>query len=306
MVSHAGIEAVGHRLSALEAQFSDELARSELKLIALAEAAVAHWHAWWRTPENAARCSIEARLDRKFRVCFPLSANAINHVESALAARLTYSSVAKANARIAFEQALIAQWVLLTAGGEDRLKAQMDYGEYKRRKRFIDGLRELGRADESFARAAHGLSDEQLKGLIGSKPMEPGLPKFDGMCARFAGGGAEELLYDVYSDLSGGVHPSWSLVRAHLRFDAAGDVTGINSFGTGIADVLIGRELALSALWALYSVEVCRSSQPRMNKVAAMGEEVRLPVDLRTSDQRPQDQPTDPSAYWRTAPGPQQ
>jgi hypothetical protein len=215
-------------------------------------------------------------------------------------------SVAKANARIAFEQALIAQWVLLTARGEDRLKAQMDYGEHKRRKRFIDGLRELGRADESFARAAHGLSDEQLKGLTGSKPIvEPGLPKFDGICALFGSRGAEDLLYDVYSDLSGGVHPSWSLVRAHLRFDAAGDVTGINPFGTGIAEVLFGRELALSALWALYSVEVCRSSQPRMNQVAAMGEEVRLPVDLRTSDQRPQDQPTDPSAYWRTPPGPQ-
>lgn len=306
MLSDAETEAVRQRLSTLEAQHSDELGRSELNLIALAEAAVAHWHAWWRTPENAAQCSIEARLDRKFRVCFPLSANAINHVESALAARLTYPSVTKGNARIAFEQALITQWVLLTAGGEDRLKAQMDFAEYKRQRRVVNGLRELGRADGSFAQAAHGLSDEQLKGLIGSKPAEPGLPNFAEMCARFAGGGVQDLLYDIYSDLSGGVHPSWSLVRAHLRFDAAGNVTGINSFGTGTVDVLFGRELALSALWALYAVEVCRSGQPRMNQVAAMGEEAELPVDLRASDQRPQDQPTDPFAYWQAPPERQQ
>lgn len=306
MLSDAETEAVRQRLSTLEAQYSDELGRSEAKLIALAETAVAHWHAWWRTPENAAQCSIEARLDRKFRVCFPLSANAINHIESALAARLTFPSVAKGNARIAFEQALITQWVLLTAGGEDRLKAHMDFAEYKRQKRVINGLRELSRADESFAQAAHGLNDEQLTGLIGSKPAEPGLPNVADLCRRFAGGGAEDLLYDVYSDLSGGVHPSWSLVCAHLRFDAAGNVTGINSFGTGIVDVLFGRELALSALWALYAVEVCLSGQPRMRQVAEMGEEAKLPVDLRSSDQRPQDQPTDPSAYWRAPPRQQQ
>jgi hypothetical protein len=55
MLSDAGTEAVRQRLSALEAQYSDELGCSEAKLIALAEPAVAHWRAWWRTPENSAR-----------------------------------------------------------------------------------------------------------------------------------------------------------------------------------------------------------------------------------------------------------
>ena len=78
---------VRQKLSGLEEQYSDELVHSEAQLLALAETAVAHWHSWWRVPESASRLSLETRLDRNFRVCFPLSANAINHIEASLTAR---------------------------------------------------------------------------------------------------------------------------------------------------------------------------------------------------------------------------
>src|SRR3546814_3048536 len=127
-----------------------------------AEAAVACWAEWFKIPGGMKPLEIETRLDRKFRLCFPLCANAINHVEAALAARSRYPWVAKASARIAFEHALTAQWVLLTVNGEYRLKAHMDYKAHKQHERFIENIRRMSKADDSFATAAHGLSDQQL------------------------------------------------------------------------------------------------------------------------------------------------
>ena len=199
-------EDVRQKLSALGEKHFAELARSEVQLLALAETAVERWHAWWRVPTSAYRFSIESRLDRKFRVCFPLSANAINHVEGSLAARTTYPWVAKAGARIAFEHALTAQWVLLTAHGEDRLKARLDYSSHQQRKRFLRSVSRLSDENEDLAQEVHGLSAEQLDGLIGAEPEGLGLPKFDALCGRFAGGGAHNLLYDVYSDQIGRAH----------------------------------------------------------------------------------------------------
>jgi hypothetical protein len=118
------------------------------------------------------------------------------------------------------------------------------------------------------------------------------------MCRRFASGGAENLLYDVHRDLSGAVHPSLSLLRAYLRLHADGTMSGVDARGTGQVLGVSARELALSAVWALYAVEVCRAGQAHMEEIAAMGTAVGLPVDLRASDQRPDLQPTDGSAYW--------
>ena len=88
-----------------------------------------------------------------------------------------------------------------------------------------------------------------------------------------------------------------------LRFTPTGNVAGINTFGACDAPVMLGRELALSAIWALYAVEVCRFGQPRMAQVVAIGTEAGLPVDLRSSDQQPDKQPKDQSAYWHQPPG---
>jgi hypothetical protein len=119
------------------------------------------------------------------------------------------------------------------------------------------------------------------------------------MCKRFASGGAENLLYDVHRDLSGAVHPSLSLLRAYLRLDVDGTMSGVDTRGAGQVLGVSARELALSAVWALYAVEVCRTGQAHMEEVVAMGTAVGLPVDLRASDQRPDLQPAGESAYWQ-------
>lgn len=291
------------KLDARSRQCADELACSEVQLIELARTALAHWSAWWRDPKSLSELSIEARLHDKFLVCFPLAAHAMNHVEAALEARQQFPWVAKTSARVAFEHALTAQWILLTAAGERKWKANSDNNDHTRTERFIRGVQRLGRDDEDFASAAHGLSDEELLGLVQAKADGPGADNVEGMCRRFASGGVDDVLYHIYRDLSGAVHPSLSLLCAHWHFDAQGKPLGVRPCGDEGAELLLGRELALSAMWALYSVEVCRFAQPRMALVALMGTTAGLPVDLRGSDQRPDKQPDDHTAYWLTATG---
>ena len=249
-------EEAQQKLAALEAKYADDLTRSEAQFVEVAESLLGQWRTWWRDPEAVSKLAVEARLHNKFLMCFPLAAHAMNHVEAALTARLNFPWVAKTSARIAFEHALTAQWVLLTADGEVRLKAGFDSSDHIRSDRFIKGVRRLGHEDEGFAEAAHGLTADELDGLVRMKPDLPGPPNVEGMCQRFASGGAENLLYHAHRELSGAVHPSLSLLRAHLHFTQAGKVAGINAFGTCDAPVMLGRELALSAVWALYAVEV--------------------------------------------------
>lgn len=295
---------IGNELAAREAEYAAELAGTDEALLDAAQEAVAHWNEWWRSPQAvSSRLDVEGTLDRKFRICFPLCANAINQVEAALMTRANYPWVAKSCTRIAFEHALTAQWVLLTTDGEDRVKAHLDYKLHKQQQRFINDIRQISSSDQEFAQTAHGLSDEQLGSLIADAPQEQGLPKLDRLCGRFAGGGVNNLLYDIYADLSAAIHPSWALIRAHLRFSSAGEMVGISSYGLGGSDPLLGRELAISVLLALYAVEVCRAGQRHAAQVRALGERLGLPVDLRASDQEPSQQPMDHSAYWNPADG---
>jgi hypothetical protein len=296
-------EEVQQKLAALDEKYADDLMRSEAQFVEVAESVLGQWRTWWRDPDAVSKLAVEARLHHKFLVCFPLAAHAMNHIEAALTARPSFPWVAKTSTRIAFEHGLTAQWVLLTADGEVRLKAGFDHSDHIRTDRFISGVRRLGQGDEEFAEAAHGLSADQLGGLVRTKPDEPGPPNVEGMCQRFASGGAENLLYDIHRELSGAVHPSLSLLRAHLNFTPTGNVTGIDAFGACDAPVMFGRELASGAVWALYAVEVCRFGQPRMAQVVTMGTAAGLPVDLRSSDQQPDKQPKDQSAYWHYPPG---
>jgi hypothetical protein len=234
-------------------------------------------------------------------MCFPLAAHAMNHIEAALEALQKLPWVAKTCARVAFEHALTAQWVLLTADGERKLKAGFDNSDHTRTERFVRGVTLLGRDDEDFAAGAHGLSDTELLEIVQAKSDGAGPANVEGMCRRFAGDGADELLYYVYRDLSGSVHPSLSLLCAHWRFDAEAKPRGVNPFGGEGGKVMLGRELAMSALWALYAVEVCRFHQPRMAQVDSLGTAAGFPVDLRSSDQRPDNQPSDHTAYWLAA-----
>jgi hypothetical protein len=291
------VSEVRRKLAELEASYADQLARSDAELLGVARQVLVWWRQWWRDHGKVAALAIEPRLRSKFIVCFPMAAHAMNQIDMALNTIEEYPWVAKSSVRIAFEHALTAQWVLLTADGEERLKSAFDRSDYTRRDRFIRGVRRLGDADIEFANAAHGLGDSQLQALVGTRPEAPARPNMEEMCKRFAGGGAEDLLYDVHRDLSGAVHPSLALLCAHLRLGADGTLTGLDSRG-GQAFCGSDRELAMSAAWALYTLEVCRAGQPHADEVIAVGTAIGLPIDLRASDQRPDLQPTDKSAYW--------
>jgi hypothetical protein len=292
---------IRRRLAALEERYAGELASAEAKFAEVAQNTLAHWDKWWRDPEALSELAVEARMHDKFVMCFPLAAHAMNHIEAALTARESFPWISKASTRIAFEHALTAQWVLMTEDGERKLKASFDNKDHIRSDRFVKGVQRLGRDDEAFAQAAHGLSDAQLKELVQARSNGPGPATIEGMCQRFASGGAECLLYDIYRELSGSVHPSLSLLRAHLHLDSSGRVRQVDTSGKAAGEITFGRELALSAMWALYAVEVCRFGQPHMAQVDSMGMAAGLPVDLRNSDMRPDEQPKDHSAYWRAS-----
>lgn len=214
------------KLDARSRQYADELARFELQFIDLARTALAQWTAWWRDPTSLSELSIEARVHDKCLMCFPLAAHAMKHVEAALEARQQFPWVARASARVAFEHALTAQGILLTADGERKLIANFDNGDHTRTERLIRGVQRLGHDDEEFALAAHGLSDDELLGLVQAKAQGAGADNREGMCRRFASGGADDVLYHIYPDLSGAVHPSLSLLCAHWRFDEGSAARG--------------------------------------------------------------------------------
>jgi hypothetical protein len=207
-------EEIRRKLTARELRYVEELASAETEFFDVAESVLTQWGKWWRDPKALSELAVEARLHDKFVMCFPLAAHAMNHIEAALAAQSGFPWIAKSSTRIAFEHSLTAQWVLMTADGERKLKAGFDNNDHIRSARFVKGVQSLGRDDASFAQAAHGLTDAQLSELVRARSDEPGPSTVEGMCQRFASGGAEGLLYDICRELSGSVHPSLSLLRA--------------------------------------------------------------------------------------------
>jgi hypothetical protein len=286
------------KLSDLEARHADELDRADARFTLVTDEAMNRWRDWWQDNSATNAPTVEQRLRRKFTLCFPLAAHTLNHVEAAIEARPRRPWLAKSCARIAFEHSLTAQWVLLTADGEDRLKSKFDLRDYKRREQLVRGVRNVGLDDLGFADGAYGLTENELQKLIGDRPASAGPPNLEGMCRRFAGGGAEDLFYDIQRDLSEAIYPSLGLLRAYLTLNADGTMRGVDPHGTGSVVGASPRDLAFSALWALYTLEVCRAGQPNAAEVNGLGAAIGLPVDLRGSDQEPNKQPVNESAYW--------
>ena len=87
-----------------------EVAASDAIWLRAARQCTDLWRQLWR--DDAV--SFDSSLEAKSGVCFPLAAHALNHVETALGLREARPWVAASCTRVAFEHALIAQWVLLT------------------------------------------------------------------------------------------------------------------------------------------------------------------------------------------------
>ena len=257
-----------------------EVAAFDAGCLRAARQCVDLWHQLWR----ADAVSFDSSLEVKSRICFPLAAHALNHADTALGLYPERPWVAASCTRVAFEHALVAQWVLLTEDGEQELVNYMRWQQYKRGRDFADAL---GRLASDPAVSGLGL-DESLRQALVSDPPDSRGWSVAGACSRFSD---TKLFYDIYRDLSQAEHPSPGLIAAYLAVTPAAGQRNISAAGTLHPSIEVPRALALSALWSLYVLEQIREGQPHAATVAQIGREASLPTDLRDSDQHPERQP---------------
>lgn len=235
-------------------------------------AAVASCVEQWETQPS--QTAVAESHEPKFRVGYPLAAHALNHAGTALAVYHRHPLVAASCARIALENSLAAQWVLLTRDGERILVKHMEALYLKRVRAFaaaVDDPSEL--ADIAARRAAPG--DERQWSA-------------EQLFKRFAD---SDLFYDIYRQLSGAVHPSYETILAHLDLRTPASKPTISRHGDLNTDETATTALAMASIFALDFFERCLKDPPNPSPVAAIAELAGLPYDLGLSDQTPGLQP---------------
>jgi hypothetical protein len=243
----------------------DAVVHANARFLRAAEAAVEHWN-------EALPISVPDSASVKFRVCFPLIAHALNHASCGLANISLLPFVAVTNARVAFEHALAAQWVLLTREGEISLVRHMEYGYLTRAK--------------AFAKAAD--CPDELKDIVVSEPADGPQRAWsvEMACARFDTSG---LLYDIYRNLSQAIHPSYETLRAHIDIDRLGsDAVRISGSGDLKPMTELLRALGVSSVWAIDVLERLRVGQPNLAKVEKIARAGLIPIDLARDDKKPE------------------
>lgn len=273
-----------HKVAKLESQYADRVDEMETGWMAVVNVALDRWRMSWQ--EQTSTPELNPELSRKFRVCFPLAAHALNHVEVAVTLHSSSPWVAMSSVRIAFEHALTAQWVLWTKDGEDLLAQQMSLQDHRRSSEFIDAVVRAAADTPNLAESA--ALAEELGEFLGEKPVSDW--SVFNLCERFS---STRLLYGIYRDLSQAVHPTYGLVRAHFDITPPPEVVvgPIRPFGAELDSPELIRGMAVSSLWALYVLEVSRAGHPDAAEVLRLGEKAGLPVDLRASDLHPHLQP---------------
>lgn len=247
---------------------NEAIGRMDAALLLAARKVVALWRQWWGPGEPI---SVPRPDEPKFRMIYPLALHALNNVVVGLDLSQRRPWIAAEHARIAFEHALTAQWVLLTHEGEQKLLVELENEGYKRRKGFHKGLG----------------SPAEYAAIVGEEP-----PKSDwsvwNACARFAS--SPELFYDMYRNLSGAIHPSYGTLMAYLNVTPDAKVTGLDPTGSASPCDETPRALGVSALWALDALEELREAQPHVLELTNVGNSAGLPTCLRDSDQHPERQ----------------
>jgi hypothetical protein len=146
-----------------------------------------------------------------FQPIFPLAAHAMEQVKAALIlidAGLPYP--AEVNARSAFQHAVTAQLVLLTAGGKHAALDEMD-------RTHSATVRDVAAAVE--------LPPELLEELDHGPTSSGPARLFWQMCDRFSG---DKGLYVLFRRMSDSVHPSLRTLMYHLRTDYERGVFGLD------------------------------------------------------------------------------
>ncbi|MBU2698089.1 hypothetical protein [Pimelobacter sp. 30-1] len=185
---------------------------------------------------------------------------------------------------MALEHALAAQWALLTQGGPEQLVKHMQAGYLLRTKAFAGAL------EDDPALTLH-VPEEDLRTLheVAGQVPAPGKERewsMERVFDRFSG---TPLFYDLYRELSGAVHPSYSTIQAHLNMNDGGD--RLHQRGQKLLAHSSARATALASALAMDFIERCQAVPPTPSPIAGVAGAAGLPHDLAFSDQAPDLQP---------------
>jgi hypothetical protein len=213
---------------------------------------------------------VEGQLVRKFSATYPVVAHAMNQVAAALTLRgqgLGY--VARANARVAFEHALVAQSVVHTHDGEQPLIGSMD----KLQRNLLRDIRTGG-----------AVLTPDLQTELDAPFTSPEL-NVQSIADRFDGGGKE--IYGLYRFLTGAVHVSLATLAAYM--DVRGEDQPPALHREPKPDLDPDRALALgwSAILAVSAIESFRKGDPYREWINNTAKKHELVPDLAPHDSQP-------------------
>ncbi len=213
---------------------------------------------------------VEADRVRKFQATYPVVAHAMNQVAAALTLRdqgLGY--VARANTRVAFEHALIAQSVVHTHDGEEPLIGSMD----KLQRNILRDMRTGG-----------AVLKPELQAELDAPFTSPEL-SVQSIADRFDGG--SKAIYGLYRVLTGAVHVSLATLTAYM--DLRGEDRPPALLRDAKPDTDIDQVLTLgwSAMLAVSAIEGFREGDPFREWINTTAKDHDLVPDLAPHDSQP-------------------
>lgn len=208
-----------------------------------------------------------------FQLVYPLVCHTVEQVKAALKlieVHLAYP--AEANARIAYQHAITAQWMLLTKDSAKGIGVEMLAQLDKQVSEFgtiVDLPEEL--LDDT----------DEAERVGGSLRRHHEAQNFKTMCDRF---GTEHLLYLTFRRLSGPVHPSLATMHQHLILPppAASEpfAPTLRPHSDPVPSLDLLMAVAMSAVFAVNAVETLRLGQPRLARVVHIARENHIPPSL--------------------------
>lgn len=210
----------------------------------------------------------------RFRSMYPIARHALAQVGAALTLHDTGRSFeASANARVALEHALLAQWIVLTADSETLLANSID----KSHSLMLRGL-------EPFAQSIPA----DLRPLL-VLPTAARVPPMDQICGRFDRSG---LLYTMYRGLTGAVHLSGASVAEYVSVNGeTGAIVLHPKPRSRMPPTDFEKALGWAAVLAKAALEMLLDDDSDLVEVAAIARNAGLPHDLSFDDRYPERQP---------------
>jgi len=197
---------------------------------------------------------VESQDFQKFVLCFGSASHAMHQVRAALAvARTGRVFAAHANARVALEFAVTAQWIAVHPDGPSRFQELLAHNKH----RLVKGLhstKSLPVGSDTYVELLEQMEDRAKRGQ-----------SVEAICNSLEPNG--ESLYAVYRQLTQSVHPSDWVADAYIA-----DVEGVlhlrgNAYVGDDDGILLYYPLALSCLLAVGVIESLRVGTPNFKWV---------------------------------------